>query len=60
MDGMPNITGGAATSGATNGNFQVGNFGGSFGFPPPPSSGFNDVLPFIAIAGLAWLILKKK
>jgi hypothetical protein len=58
MDGLPNLTGGAATSGATNGNFQVGDFGGMAGFPPPPNV-LNDMLPFIAIAGLAWLVLKK-
>jgi hypothetical protein len=58
MEGMPNITGGAATSGATNGNFSVGNFNGAAGFPAPPS-GINNMLPILAIAGLAWLILKK-
>ncbi len=58
MGSMPNITGGAATSGASNGNFHVGNFNGMAGFPAPPS-GLNNMLPIIAIAGLAWLILKK-
>jgi hypothetical protein len=59
MDGLPSITGGASSAGATNGNFQVGDFGGMAGFPPPPSSGLNDMLPIIAIVGLAWLVLKK-
>lgn len=59
MGSMPNITGGAATSGASNGNFHVGSFGGMAGFPPPPNN-INNLLPIIAIAGLAWLLLKKK
>ena len=56
---IPNITGGAATSGASNGNFHVGNFGGVAGFPPPPNL-FNDPLPLFAIGVFAaWLLLKK-
>lgn len=55
---MPSITGGAASSGASNGNFNVGAFNGAAGFPAPPNS-MNQLLPIIAIAGLAWLILKK-
>ena len=58
MGSMPSITGGAASSGASNGNFNVGAFNGAAGFPVPPNS-MNQLLPIIAIAGLAWLILKK-
>ena len=55
---LPNITGGAAHSGASNGNFHVGNFNGMAGFPAPPNA-LNDMLPIILIAGIAWLALKK-
>jgi hypothetical protein len=58
MGEIPSITGGASSAGATNGNFQVGDFGGMAGFPPPPN-GLNDMLPVLLIAGLAWLVLKK-
>ena len=55
---MPNITGGAATSGAQNGNFSVGNFNGAAGMPPPPNQ-LKDALPIIIVAVLAWVAFKK-
>ena len=58
MDGIPNITGGAATSGAQNGNFSVGNFNGAAGMPPPPNQ-LKDALPLIVIVALAWIAFKK-
>lgn len=57
MGSMPSVTGGAATSGASNGNFNLGNFAGG-GFQPP-QSGLSEILPYLMLAGLAWLVLKK-